>query len=177
MKNHNNIIVMGVIKIMYREDYYKFAHHFFPYTVFKYPKALINNIIMNKDMFAKNMTLQWGKIPLKNSTCRNKAPIFKIELIKVNENISLIVIKVPTAKEELEAYYMGVSYDKNYNIRYFTYEIAKGFKDNALYAMCEWTPAWDHINYGLYSDNNITTFTNNVESVYNNLVLSAMTFQ
>ena len=117
-------------------------------------------------MYARKLNRLWLEIPLKKSKLRNESPLFKIDIKSINKEINLIVIKIPTAKEELEAYYLGVAYDENYNVRYFTYEVTKGPGNDMLYALCEWTKDWSHINYGFYPDNNIATFTNNIEIIY-----------
>ena len=125
---------------------------------------------MHKAVFAKHLTAIWLQIPLEKSKLRNESPVFELDIKSINKEVSLIVIKIPSAIEELEALYMGVAYDKNYNVRYFTYEIAKGIESQTQYALCEWTLVWDHINHGFHTDNNMATFTNNIEAVYTNAV-------
>lgn len=151
----------------FREDYYRFAHYFFPYSVFKYPQLMIDNIKTGQDRFILRLKNIWNTIPLENAELRNTSPNFNIEFGNITERDFLIRIEIPEANEELEARYLGISYDENYKVRYFTYEIGQDLDGNRNYVLCEWTPEWNHIVYEFYKDDNKDIFIKGIKKIYN----------
>ncbi|URZ01259.1 hypothetical protein [Clostridium felsineum] len=150
---------------MYREDYYKFSHYFLPNFLFKFGDIIIKRMLENKEEFIESLKISWNSIELEKSFTRNDPPSFEINNINIDEDKSLIIIKIPEAKEERETPYIGIGFNKSNDIRYFTYEIGKGLHYEEIYFLCEWTRELKHINHGMYSDNDIENFVNEIKSL------------
>ncbi|CAB1249293.1 hypothetical protein ACFHWD_20435 [Clostridium sp. MT-14] len=145
----------------YREDYYKFSHVIFPISLFKYRKQFIQKIKKEGDSFSTILKKGWNSIVIEKGI-RNAPPSFKINLLNnIKNSYSLIVIEIPEARESTETPYIGIVFDKDYNIRYFTYEIEKEF-GKKCYFLCEWSQDRTHINYGEHMDKNLNTFTQSI---------------
>ncbi|MCR3760580.1 hypothetical protein [Clostridium felsineum] len=151
---------------MYREDYYKFSHYFLPYSLFKFGNLIIKRILEDKDGFIKNLKTSWRNIELEKSFVRSNPPSFEIDNIEINKAKSLIVVKMPEAKEEKEALYIGIGFNKKNDIRYFTYEIGKGIHFEDVYFLCEWTKELKHINHGVYSNKDIGNFIGDIKALF-----------
>lgn len=71
-----------------REDYYKFAHYFLPYSIFKFSKSLIPNIVKNKDVYA--LHLKRNNLKIKTEIPKNQIFCFDMQgevRTKFEENI------------------------------------------------------------------------------------------
>lgn len=147
----------------YREDYYKFSHKLLPQAFFSFGKTTIERILENKEQFIKKLKYTWESMQL-DSRVRRKAPSFEIDIRELDSTYSLIVVKIPEANKPMETPYIGVLFDKDYNIRYFTYEISNEINGKHEYLMCEWTQQWEHLNYGLQEDGEYETFLRALES-------------
>jgi hypothetical protein len=143
-----------------RMDYYKFTHYFLPHTVFNFPEITIGQILENKEKYAEKLKIVWKKIELEDNQQRSIAPNFSIDLKKINDNTTLIVLKIP------EAPYIGIVFDKEFNIRYFTYEVGKDC-DKGTYHLCEWSKKWNHSNYGINSECSTEQFVSEVRRTLN----------
>ncbi|URZ04145.1 hypothetical protein [Clostridium felsineum] len=122
---------------MYREEYYKFSHEFLPNSLLKFGDVIIKRVLEDKNEFVKSLKESWKNIELEKSFIRSDPPSFKIDNLNINKTKFLIIIKVPEAKEEREALYIGIGFNKENDIRYFTYEIGKGLHYENVYFLCE----------------------------------------
>lgn len=142
----------------YREDYYKFAYHIMPHTIFNYGHLFVYRLMRNEGLFIENLKKTWSKIQIEKPQFRSSPPDFTVDIINFNVEHTGIVISLSEAKEDREAVYIGIIYDKNDNFRYFTYEIGKGINDEALYFVCECTSEWEHLNYGFHFERDKSVF-------------------
>ena len=133
-----------------REDYYKFAHYLFPYMMFNYGKAVIGQMTKEKDIFAQRLRKNWENIKIENTINRSIPPNFHIDIKRLDVIHNLIVVTLPEASEAWETPYIGITFDDNCDIKYFTYEIGKISDSQEGYFLCQWTPDWKHINHGSY---------------------------
>ncbi|PJI10208.1 MULTISPECIES: hypothetical protein [Clostridium] len=150
---------------MYREDYYKFSHYLLPYSIFKFGNVIIKRILEDEEEFIESLKVSWNSIELEGNSIRSNPPSFDIDNIKIDENKTLIIIKIPEAKEERETSYIGIGFNKNNDFRYFTYEIGKGLHYEKIYFLCEWTKKFNHINHGMYSSNDIENFIDDIKTL------------
>ncbi|URZ04122.1 hypothetical protein [Clostridium felsineum] len=150
---------------MYREEYYKFSHEFLPNSLFKFGDVIIKRVLEDREEFVESLKESWKNIELEKSFIRSDPPSFKIDDLNIDKTKSLIIIKVPEAKEEREALYIGIGFNKENDIRYFTYEIGKGLHYENVYFLCEWTRELKHINHGMYSNNDIESFVDEIKSL------------
>lgn len=148
-----------------REDYYKFLHRLFPTTIFKFKKFVIEKILENADEFINSLKRSWNSIEITKDEVRSECPNFKIEIRQMDKDNGFIILTVPEAKENSEALCAGILFDKQYNVRYFTYEIGIGLDKRQVYYLCEWTYDWKHLNHGCYETNDIDTFIKEVSKV------------
>jgi hypothetical protein len=154
-----------VLVVGYREDYYKFAHCLMPNSVFNYGRLLVYKILRNEEVFINNLKITWSKIEVENNQYRNIPPEFELDIKNLNDEHTAIIITMPEAKENQEALYIGITYDKDDNFRYFTYEIGKGSEGAALYFLYEWTLGGKHINYGAHHDMQKNLFIKEISSL------------
>lgn len=151
---------------MTRRDYYNFTHYLLPHTVFKFPEMTISNILGDKEKFAETLKVVWKTIELEDNVERSIAPSFSFGIEKISDNTNLIILNIPEATEFLEAPFVGIVFDKKFNVRYFTYEINK--QDNKeCYFLCEWEKEWRHVNYSSYDNRNVKTFLNEIKHIIN----------
>jgi hypothetical protein len=102
---------------------------------------------------------------MEDYSTKNILPEFSIEVRRMDNCNSIIVIKIPEAREELEALYIGIIFDKNFKIRYFTYEIGVNPHQEKGYYLFECTINWENINYGFFKEIRIEKFINYIEEV------------
>jgi hypothetical protein len=150
-------------KMSVREDYYKFAHYLLPNTAFKNKKIFVDRAVNNPGLFIFGLKNSWKSIQVDSNQKKSVVPEFEVETKVLTKDHSLIIIKTPSAKRIMEAPLIGVIYDKEYNMRYFTYEIGKGEPGMLRYFLCEWTSDWKHINYGSSADLVIDDFIKGIE--------------
>lgn len=148
---------------MYREDFYKFSHYFLPNKLFNSEGSVINRKLKNKDILEEALINIWQNIEMEDYSTKNILPEFSIEVRRMDNCNSIIVIKIPEAREELEALYIGIIFDKNFKIRYFTYEIGVNPHQEKGYYLFECTINWESINYGFFKESRIETFINYIE--------------
>lgn len=146
-----------------REDYYKFAHKYLPNTFFKYGEIAINMAVDDKLRYAEKLKQTWKSMQLEGML-KKKYPSFEIDIKNIDEEYSLIIIEIPEARKAYETPFIGVLYNKEYNVRYFTYEIAEEFGGENAYFLCEWTEKWDHINHCICRDRKVETFITALDS-------------
>jgi hypothetical protein len=149
----------------YREDFYKFSHYFLPNKLFNSEGAIINRKLKNKEILTEALISIWQSIEIEDYSTKNILPEFSIEVRRMDNCNSIIVIKIPEAREELEALYIGIIFDKNFKIRYFTYEIGVNSYQEKGYYLFECTINWENINYGFFKGNRIEKFINYIEEV------------
>lgn len=151
---------------MARRDYYNFTHYLLPHTVFNFTEITINQILRNKDKFAEKLKCGWETIEIEEGEERSTAPSFSFEIQEINDNNTLIILKIPEAAKFLEATFVGIVFDENFNVRYFTYELGEDC-EVGRYHLCEWTPKWAHLNYGINMEYNTEDFINKVRKAVN----------
>lgn len=147
-----------------RMDYYKFTHYFLPHTLFNFSEVAIGQILKDKEKFAQKLKLTWRSIKLEGNEQRSQAPSFSFEIKKINDNYTLIVLKIPEAKDALEAPFIGIVFNKKYKVRYFTYEIAESLGDKC-YLLCEWDQSWNHKNYMSSLECDINKFVEEIKNI------------
>jgi hypothetical protein len=148
----------------YREDYYKFSHVLFPISIFEHGQQIIQKILKDKDSFINVLKNAWNGIVIEKGI-KNVSPSFKINLLdNIKNPYSLIVIEIPEARESTETPYVGIVFDKDYNIRYFTYEIEKEFGEEC-YFLCEWAQNRTRMNYGEHMKKDLNIFTQSITTL------------
>jgi hypothetical protein len=141
-----------------REDYYKFAHKLLPKTAFKHSKPFIERVETDLDLFIYGLKNCWKSIQIDKNHKRSSVPEFEAYLLPLTEEQTLISIIMPDAKKLIEAPFIGIVYDRDHNIRYFTYEIGRGAPGQIVYFLCEWTEKGNHLNHALYHELDINNF-------------------
>ncbi len=147
-----------------RIDYYKFTHYFFPYILFNFSETVIKQILKNKECFAEKLILGWDDIGIEEDYQRSDAPSLSFEIENIDESSTLIILKIPEARGVLEAPFIGIYFNKEYKVRYFTYEIAESYDENC-YFLCEWTKEWHHINYNSNVKCDISIFIKEIKKI------------
>jgi hypothetical protein len=145
-----------------REDYYKFTHQIFPYSLHRHGKMLIDQMLGDAKFFTLRLQGAWGIMELKDSKNRNAPPSFTLEVRNLTEECKIIILGIPEASQRMEAPYVGICFDRAGDIRYFTYEIGEGEAGEVLYFTCEWTPDMKHINYRCCETLDLEEFINTI---------------
>jgi hypothetical protein len=148
-----------------REDYYKFAHYLFPYMMFNYGKDVISQLTRDKDFFIQNLKKNWEHIRIENNACRSISPNFQVDIKKLDVIHNLIVVTLPEASEAWETPYIGITFDDNYSMKYFTFEIGKKAGNEKCYFLCQWTQDWQHINNGSYDAADVDLFIKEISDI------------
>ena len=118
-----------------------------PHLVFNHGLTLVDRVMKDKKSFIKGMRSSWLTIQLESSDRRSMTPNFTVDKISINAEYSGIIITIPEAVNKHEAVYIGIIYDKDYNFRYYTYEIGEGNEGETQYFLCECTSMGNHLNY------------------------------
>lgn len=152
------------IQMNCREDYYNFSHYYLPHIVFNFTKIFIYKILKNKDGLADTLMNTWsgGNTDTRNEKTKNEHPHISIDIKKLNDVYSLILFNIKEAKHYLETPYLGVLFDTNYKVRYFTFEI--DFEEKS-YLLCEWTPVWNHIAYSFHKQASKDIFIEGIKKI------------
>ncbi len=148
-----------------REDYYLFSHYILPYNVFKLKGMMIKNI--SKDKLCAGLIRSWDSIKTENGV-NSQSPNFEMNVKDMKNGKSLIIIKMPEAKETQETPFIGITYDENFDdIRYFVFEIAANLYGKSGFFLCEWSKELNHINHKFYKNLlNVKEFYNAVIEAY-----------
>ena len=129
-----------------------------PYFVFKQGRSLVDRVMKDKKSLIKGMKSSWLTIQLESTDRRSMTPNFTVDKISINAEHSGIIITIPQAVEDHEAVYLGIIYDKDYNFRYYTYEIGEGNEGETLYFLCECTSMGNHLNYSSHPERDKSVF-------------------
>jgi hypothetical protein len=134
----------------YREDYYNFSHYILPYNVFNFKGMILKSII--KDTSCEDLKRSWDCVTVDNGI-KSESPSFEMCLEKIDDDRSLIIIKIPEAKEVRETPFIGIIFDENFNeLRYFVLEITEKLYGYSGFFLCEWSKEWNHINHKFYKE-------------------------
>jgi predicted house-cleaning noncanonical NTP pyrophosphatase (MazG superfamily) len=159
------MILKGVLFMCYREDYYKFVNQLVPEMVFNNGRLFIYRLLRNENMMITNLKKLWEKMKLEETYYRNEFPNIQIEEVQINVEHTLIIISIPEAREDQEAIYIGITYDRDDNFRYFTYEISKQTCDKERYSLYEITSNNEQINYGAHQVKDKAVFSKELSQV------------
>jgi hypothetical protein len=154
----------GVIIMTQRKDYYEFSHKLLPESFFNYSKQIIQKLEKDPESFIPALKRTWNRT-FSQTKFNDISPNFKVKISNnVKNSYSIITIEIPEAKEDLETPFIGITFDANYSIRYFVYEIDKSL-GCCSYFLCEWTKDYKHLNYGIYLEKNINSFVNAITNL------------
>jgi len=151
---------------------YFFVHRLIPRYVRECEEELLEKFRLNKiekGAFLNYMNTLWFEV------CdgigeqeKRQASNFEIVIENINDNISLLAIKMPEPKGMPEAKYIAFLFflDTPERIRYFTYELNLNSetKENSFF-VCEWSKNGDHLNYGDFSKPDLKCFTNAIKNI------------
>ncbi len=149
----------------YREDYYKFTHQHMPHTVFNYGRLLVYRLMRDEESFLENLKKTWSTIEIDKPQMRKAPPDFSLDILQFNIEHTGIILTIPEAREDQEAAYIGITYDKDDNFRYFTYEIGQGSQGETIYFICECTKDWEHFNYGFHHERDKALFIKKISEI------------
>lgn len=159
-QNHSEPLANSGFKIEDREPrlhHYLFSHMILPKLLFENPQQLVEKLLTHGKTFL--ITL-WDTCADKISGIKEKIPSSGLDckIIKVKDNISIILISLPKPLKSTEAYLTAIVYRQNKLFlnrqkgiaRYITLERTIGNGDNTA-VLCEWEindKNINHINHG-----------------------------
>lgn len=76
----------------------------------------------------------------------------------------MAIIHVPEASEAMEAPYIGIVFDKEFNARYFTYEIGD-YMDKDYCAVCEWSLNREHVSWQIHNECSLENFIREIMTI------------